>query len=890
MDAVGCSLKLRARMGILPCSSQSEGHSPARVAKYPAAVLSGWKIGEERKGFATLGLLSAVAGAWLLRAKRARTTTAKRRCRPEEEIEAPTQRENDGSLPTTESDRVDALAAQLENVIGLVEALRKELVEAKVEAALADKKRKLAAKSKSRKTTPARAALRPTAAKQATLPNEVVKESARAVSADNLQDGINKQTSSQIARHEQDPSQAQHNDVGAKSAPDGITVVQTVEAARAVVKKLYTLGNRVHAVDTEVMGWRKDRSPYTCGTVFAFSIYCGDDVDFGTGPRLFIDDLDGSSKPRGVMREFKAYLEDVDIKKVLHNYSYDKAVLQRSGIRLDGLIGDTMHMVRLLPRRGAGPVSLAELTKEFLDEEYHKDNLMDVTRRLGYGFRPSEPEKMHLSMDNRVRKAWERYTALDTVATLKLYEELRDKLQTQGVLHTYENYWVPFAKQLCEMEEAGVPISVERLRELKAVAEQDEQDAHHNFYTWLAEKWQDDEELMQSVNKVKGTNHEVVRHLLYGTEKTAIGKAGTTIVQGMRLPCLVEKDEINWLSVLDLARTCRNRLAPADLKGLYALAHWRTYMKKPHDRLAAVEEVWRKTAINDRVYPGWSFILPGGGVNPSRVRLDRLKELSATRWPQSDSADYLSMVTPEEGKAFVRAQFRNLDVQIVSRLSACESLHEVFGGADGDVPSRIAEKMFHGVDAQLHEDWDQAEVAESITNAVLRGVRTDVLAEILDISASKASELKRLWHAAFPEVLAWCQARHHECLEDESTGRAFLLSPHGRSAWTRKAELKEAVLSDDASLQPYLVRLVQLSVSDLNLEVVGKASRLAELDYRLIMYVQGEFTFEGPAENLHDATEAVGQLLRGVVNDHWPWPADHCQPSDVIISTEIGGA
>eukprot|EP00971_Amphidinium_carterae_P172641 3422142-Amphidinium_carterae.2 len=49
-------------------------------------------------------------------------------------------------------------------------------------------------------------------------------------------------------------------------------------------------------------------------------------------------------------------------------------------------------------------------------------------------------------------------------------------------------------------------------------------------------------------------------------------------------------------------------------------------------------------------------------------------ELSATRWPQSDSADYLSMVTPEEGKAFVRAQFRNLDVQIVSRTAMCHTL------------------------------------------------------------------------------------------------------------------------------------------------------------------------------------------------------------------------
>lgn len=60
---------------------------------------------------------------------------------------------------------------------------------------------------------------------------------------------------------------------------------------------------------------------------------------------------------------FKDFFEDDSIKKVWHNYSFDRHVLRNHGIDCQGFAGDTMHMARLWDssRQGKG-YSLESLT------------------------------------------------------------------------------------------------------------------------------------------------------------------------------------------------------------------------------------------------------------------------------------------------------------------------------------------------------------------------------------------------------------------------------------------------------------------------------------------------------------------------------------------------
>jgi DNA polymerase-1 len=47
---------------------------------------------------------------------------------------------------------------------------------------------------------------------------------------------------------------------------------------------------------------------------------------------------------KGVLDLFKEYFEDEEIKKVWHNYSFDRAMMWRHGIDVKGFGGDTIHM------------------------------------------------------------------------------------------------------------------------------------------------------------------------------------------------------------------------------------------------------------------------------------------------------------------------------------------------------------------------------------------------------------------------------------------------------------------------------------------------------------------------------------------------------------------
>lgn len=68
------------------------------------------------------------------------------------------------------------------------------------------------------------------------------------------------------------------------------TVVQDRATAARVADQLRSMAGRIFACDTEVADIDvKKQSPCGNGRVICASVYAGPDVDFGNGPRLFID-------------------------------------------------------------------------------------------------------------------------------------------------------------------------------------------------------------------------------------------------------------------------------------------------------------------------------------------------------------------------------------------------------------------------------------------------------------------------------------------------------------------------------------------------------------------------------------------------------------------------
>ncbi|XP_056694182.1 DNA polymerase I A, chloroplastic/mitochondrial [Spinacia oleracea] len=294
---------------------------------------------------------------------------------------------------------------------------------------------------------------------------------------------------------------------------DKVLVVDNVTVARKVVHKLtHEYKHHVHACDTEVSNIDvKQETPVNHGEIICFSIYSGEEVDYGNGKTcIWVDVLDGGGND--ILAEFAPFFEDSSIKKVWHNYSFDSHVIENYGIKPSGFYADTMHMARLWDssRRTVGGYSLEALTSNpdvmYASAMGQEDDLMGkISMKTIFGRRKTKkdgsqgktvslPAVEELQREERV--PWICYSSLDSMSTLKLYESLESKLLQMpwimegeyvgNMLHFYNNYWQPFGKLLVQMETEGMLVDRSYLAEVEKVAIAQQQVAADRFRNWVS--------------------------------------------------------------------------------------------------------------------------------------------------------------------------------------------------------------------------------------------------------------------------------------------------------------------------------------------------------------------------------------------------------------------
>ena len=290
--------------------------------------------------------------------------------------------------------------------------------------------------------------------------------------------------------------------------PEGVTCVTDVETARRVVKKLMQVPNTVyHALDTEVINLDLSvDSPVGHGKCICFSIFCGPTFDFGNGPRIWVDTND-EHKAKDIWEAFRPYLESKNIKKVWHNYGFDRHIFNNEGIDVSGFGGDTMHMARLWNSARFSGYSLETLSSELLSKPKRSMKELfgrHVTLKNGTEGKKIElPPLEILQTDPITRNGWIGYSTYDAEATWLLHAALTKFLkkmswnQEKNMFDFYITYWVPFGDLLTgiaffvfifklEMERNGFHVNanhIETIAEL-AVVERDKSEAE--FLKWVA--------------------------------------------------------------------------------------------------------------------------------------------------------------------------------------------------------------------------------------------------------------------------------------------------------------------------------------------------------------------------------------------------------------------
>ena len=179
-----------------------------------------------------------------------------------------------------------------------------------------------------------------------------------------------------------------------------------------------------------------------------------------------------SLKKETVLKKIKGILEDPSIKKVGQNIKFDFTVLKQNGVNIDP-IEDTM------------------LLSYTLDAGLNRHN-MDVLSEIHLGHKPISFKELVGTGKNKlnfaeieIERATE-YAAEDADVTLRLYENLKERLDQEKLNKIYEFFEKPMVKLLAKLEANGIKVDANYLKKLSQQFEKKNNEIRKRylFFSW----------------------------------------------------------------------------------------------------------------------------------------------------------------------------------------------------------------------------------------------------------------------------------------------------------------------------------------------------------------------------------------------------------------------
>lgn len=540
----------------------------------------------------------------------------------------------------------------------------------------------------------------------------------------------------------------------------GVTVANDAESAKRVIDKLMTLTDRFHACDSETINLNlKKQGPVGHGTIICASIYCGPDIDFGNGPRVWIDNLDDDS----TLQLFKDYFESEKILKVWHNYGFDRHVFYNHGINVQGFGGDTMHMGRLWDssRRGAKAYSLEVLSRDLLLSDSEKDAAVVAKTSMKQRFgrvklkkdgTPSKsaiilPDLAEIQRDPEWLPEWVDYATLDAEDTWRLREVLAARLTAmnwvgkQTMYDFYRQLWLPFGELLTDMERRGIKVDRQYLRDLVPRALEEKAAGEAAFVDWAVANVgpecrfinpgsdaQKQQLLFAPCNNKLDPSKEMPASREFEAENTegfieegkkVAKKKRTFTITGLGLP-FVDATDSGWPAVSHpvLAKLVGD--PPEKYGSLVKLFDEKGMRggKQACEALAhAVESSKIDTLINTFMIPLAEFadsnsrIHGSLNINTETGRLSsRRPNLQNQPAHEKDRFKIRRAFTCEPGNNLIVADYGQLELRLLAHMTNCKSMLDAFR-AGGDFHSRTALGMYGHVkqaidDGKVLLEWD----------------------------------------------------------------------------------------------------------------------------------------------------------------------------------------
>ena len=507
-----------------------------------------------------------------------------------------------------------------------------------------------------------------------------------------------------------------------------------------------------------------------------------------------------------VLKKIKNLLEDPSVKKVGQNMKFDFIVLKQNGIEVNP-IEDTM---------------LISYTLDAGSNRHNMDTLSEI--HLGHKtitFKElvgSGKNKLNFS-DIDVAKATE-YAAEDADITLRLYENLKERLDEEKLNKVYEYFEKPMVKLLAKLEFNGIKVDASHLKKLSA-------------------------EFEKKLNKI---------------EKNIFSLAGREFNIGS--PKQLGEIIYNELKIAKLKKTKKGSLATNAnvLEDLAFTGHkfpnlvleWRQVSKLKNTYTDALQNHISKKS--KRVHT--SFLL--AATNTGRLASSN-PNLQNIPIKSEEGREIRKAFIAEKGNVLISADYNQIEMRILADMADVKELKKAFKNNE-DIHSLTASQVFNVPIKKVNEDLRRK--AKAINFGIIYGITQYGLAKQISVSNQDALDFINAYFKKFPEIKDYMNSTVKSCRTKGYVNNIFGRRIHLRGINDKNFSIRS--FQERAAINAP----IQGSAADIIRLAMIKLDQLIETDakfkVKMLLQIHDELIFECSKKDQVYAQEIIKDAMASI--------------------------
>ncbi len=517
---------------------------------------------------------------------------------------------------------------------------------------------------------------------------------------------------------------------------------------------------------------------------------------------------------KAVLEEFREVLTRPGIEKVGHNLKFDLSVLLAHGVEVAGPFFDTMLAHSLIdPDQRHG--------MDFLSEMYLRYTPIPITSLIGTEKNDLFSQATMADVAAQDPRKVADYAAEDADVTWQLAQKMRPELPPTGQTRVFEEIESPLLPVLTRMENFGVRIDVQALREYGLDLEKKAAELQGSIQEYAGGPF--------NLNSPKQLGEVLFERLklLEKPKKTATGQYQTNeqVLQSLLGVHPIVQDILDYREVTKLKNTYVDAL-PSAVSRATGRVHT-TF----HQLMAATGRM-ASTNPNLQNIP---------------IRSDLGREIRK------------AFVPGEEGWLLLSADYSQIELRVMAAISQDAAMIEAFASGQ-DIHQATAARVYGvGLDHVLPE---MRRTAKMVNFGIIYGISAFGLSQRLGIPRGEAAQIIESYFQQFPGIKRFmdqiiADARRDGHVTTLTGRRRSIRDITSANATTRGAAERVAMNTPIQGTAADMIKLAMVHTD--------AALRKAGLKTRMLLQVHDELLFEVPEEEVDQARGIILEAMKNAL-------------------------